>query len=116
SGGRGGGRWLLGYAAPTARGGGYAGQLPAGRRAWRGRHGSSLARAPGRRRVRGAGRLEGAACTLGARHPAGSFAREGRILGALAHVHIARLLDAGASQRRESFLVLEYVDGQRIDE
>jgi serine/threonine protein kinase/Tfp pilus assembly protein PilF len=44
------------------------------------------------------------------------FAREGRILGALAHVHIARLLDAGVSKRRESFLVLEYIDGQRIDE
>ncbi|HEY0336603.1 MAG TPA: protein kinase, partial [Burkholderiales bacterium] len=43
------------------------------------------------------------------------FAREGRILGALSNVHIARLLDAGASKRRESFLVIEYVDGQRID-
>jgi serine/threonine-protein kinase len=43
------------------------------------------------------------------------FAREGRILGALSHVHIARLLDAGVSKRGESFLVIEYVDGQRID-
>src|SRR4051812_48833720 len=42
------------------------------------------------------------------------FAREGRILGALSNVHIARLLDAGVSKRRESFLVIEYVDGQRI--
>jgi serine/threonine protein kinase/tetratricopeptide (TPR) repeat protein len=44
------------------------------------------------------------------------FAREGRILGALAHVHIARLLDAGVSKQRQSFLVLEYIDGQRIDQ
>jgi serine/threonine-protein kinase len=44
------------------------------------------------------------------------FAREGRILGALAHVRIARLLDAGVSKQRQSFLVLEYVDGQSIDQ
>jgi serine/threonine protein kinase len=44
------------------------------------------------------------------------FAREGRILGGLAHTHIARLLDAGVSKRGEPFLVIEYIDGQRIDQ
>lgn len=43
------------------------------------------------------------------------FAREGRILGALSNINIARLLDAGVSKRRESFLVIEYIQGQRID-
>jgi hypothetical protein len=46
----------------------------------------------------------------------GRFAREGRILGALAHPHIGRLLDAGVSDRDELYLVLEYIDGMRIDE
>jgi serine/threonine protein kinase len=43
------------------------------------------------------------------------FVREGRILGALSHVNIARLLDAGVSTRGELYLVLELIDGQPID-
>jgi len=45
---------------------------------------------------------------------AGRFAREGQILGRMAHPHIARLLDAGVAEG-QPYLVLEYVDGQPID-
>lgn len=44
------------------------------------------------------------------------FKREGRILGNLAHPHIAELIDAGVTSDGEPFLVLEYVSGQHIDE
>jgi len=43
------------------------------------------------------------------------FAREGQLLGRLNHPHIARLLDAGVTESGERYLVLEYVDGTRID-
>jgi tetratricopeptide (TPR) repeat protein/tRNA A-37 threonylcarbamoyl transferase component Bud32 len=43
------------------------------------------------------------------------FAREARILGRLSHPHIARLLDAGVTSEGQLYLVLEYVEGQRID-
>ncbi len=43
------------------------------------------------------------------------FAQEGRILAQLAHPHIAMLLDAGFSADGQRYLVLEYVDGERID-
>jgi len=46
----------------------------------------------------------------------GRFEREGRILGALAHPGIARLVDAGTLEDGQPFLVLEYVEGERIDE
>ena len=39
------------------------------------------------------------------------FARERSILAALAHPHIARLLDAGVSAEGQPYLALEYVDG-----
>lgn len=45
----------------------------------------------------------------------GRFKREGKILGQLSHPHIAELLDAGVSPTGQPFLVLEYVDGERID-
>jgi serine/threonine-protein kinase len=44
------------------------------------------------------------------------FRHEGRILARLAHPNIARLLDAGVTESGRQYLVLEYVDGQRIDE
>ncbi|QBB71243.1 tetratricopeptide repeat protein [Pseudolysobacter antarcticus] len=44
------------------------------------------------------------------------FAQEGRILAQLSHPHIAMLLDAGFSSDGQRYLVLEYVDGQRIDQ
>jgi eukaryotic-like serine/threonine-protein kinase len=44
------------------------------------------------------------------------FKREGRILGQLAHRHIAELIDAGVTPRGEPYLVLEYVEGEHIDE
>ena len=44
------------------------------------------------------------------------FKREGRILGQLAHPHIAELLDAGVSASGEPYLVLEYVEGEPITE
>ena len=43
------------------------------------------------------------------------FEREGRILGQLAHPHIAELIDAGITAGREPYIVLEYVDGKHID-
>ena len=45
----------------------------------------------------------------------GRFAREGQLLGRLSHPNIARLLDAGVTGSGERYLVLEYVDGERID-
>lgn len=44
------------------------------------------------------------------------FKREGKILGQLAHPHIAELIDAGVTPGGEPYLVLEYVEGQPIDE
>jgi serine/threonine-protein kinase len=44
------------------------------------------------------------------------FKREGTILGKLAHPLIAELIDAGLTAAGEPFLVLEYVEGQSIDE
>jgi eukaryotic-like serine/threonine-protein kinase len=43
------------------------------------------------------------------------FKREGTLLARLTHVHIARLLDAGVTSTGQPYLVLEYVDGTRID-
>jgi serine/threonine protein kinase len=45
------------------------------------------------------------------------FKREGKILGRLAHPHIAELVDAGVSPTgQQPYLVLEYVDGKPIDQ
>jgi serine/threonine protein kinase len=44
------------------------------------------------------------------------FRREGSLLARLTHPGIARLLDAGVSQDGRPYLVLEYVDGERIDQ
>jgi eukaryotic-like serine/threonine-protein kinase len=43
------------------------------------------------------------------------FSREGSVLARLNHAGIARLFDSGISPDGQRFLVLEYVDGQRID-
>jgi len=43
------------------------------------------------------------------------FRREGTFLARLAHPHIARLFDAGVTLAGQPFLVLEYVEGSRID-
>jgi serine/threonine protein kinase/tetratricopeptide (TPR) repeat protein len=43
------------------------------------------------------------------------FAREGTMLARLAHPNIGRLFDAGVTAAGQPFLVLEYVDGTRID-
>ncbi len=44
------------------------------------------------------------------------FKREGKILGQLAHPHIAELIDAGVTPNGEPYLVLEHVEGEHIDE
>ena len=44
------------------------------------------------------------------------FRREGAILGSLAHPNIAQLLDAGITAEGQPYLVIEYVEGERIDE
>jgi eukaryotic-like serine/threonine-protein kinase len=43
------------------------------------------------------------------------FRAERRILAALDHPHIARLLDGGSTGEGDPFLVMEYVEGQAID-
>ncbi len=43
------------------------------------------------------------------------FVREGSVLARLRHPHIAQLTDAGISPRGQPYLVLEYVEGERID-
>ena len=43
------------------------------------------------------------------------FAREGRLLARLQHPHIARLLDVGETGQGQRYLVLEHVDGERVD-
>jgi serine/threonine protein kinase/tetratricopeptide (TPR) repeat protein len=44
------------------------------------------------------------------------FRREGNILARLRHPRIAHLVDAGVSPAGQPYLVLEHVDGKRIDE
>jgi non-specific serine/threonine protein kinase/serine/threonine-protein kinase len=44
------------------------------------------------------------------------FRRERQILASLNHPNIARLLDGGVSSEGEPFLVMEYVEGVRIDD
>jgi serine/threonine protein kinase len=44
------------------------------------------------------------------------FRREGSIFARLTHPHIAHLVDAGVSPAGQPFLVLEHVDGERLDE
>jgi tRNA A-37 threonylcarbamoyl transferase component Bud32 len=44
------------------------------------------------------------------------FLREGRMLAGLRHRNIANLLDAGRSPYGQHFLVLEFIDGLRIDQ
>jgi serine/threonine protein kinase len=43
------------------------------------------------------------------------FRREGDVLARLSHPHITRLLDAGVGPGGQPYLVLEIVDGERID-
>src|ERR1044071_9391546 len=50
-------------------------------------------------------------------HPAERrFVREGSVLAKLQHPNIARLLDAGVAAHGQPYLVLELVEGMRIDE
>ncbi|HTV96319.1 MAG TPA: serine/threonine-protein kinase [Steroidobacteraceae bacterium] len=44
------------------------------------------------------------------------FRREGRLLARLTHPHIARLIDAGVTASGHPYLILEYVQGTRIDD
>jgi eukaryotic-like serine/threonine-protein kinase len=68
------------------------------------------------------GRFEGQAAVkllnLALLSPIGQtrFRREGSVLARLSHPGIARLFDAGVSPSGQPYLVLEYVDGQPIDE
>jgi serine/threonine-protein kinase len=48
-------------------------------------------------------------------HAAERFTRERQILAGLDHPHIARLLDGGQTSEGWPFLVMEFVDGERID-
>ena len=44
------------------------------------------------------------------------FRRERQLLARVEHPNIARLLDGGMSSRDEPYLVMEYVDGMRLDQ
>ena len=46
---------------------------------------------------------------------AARFRREGTVLARLNHPNIARLLDAGVTAGGQPYLVLEYVEGERLD-
>jgi tetratricopeptide (TPR) repeat protein len=46
---------------------------------------------------------------------AARFQREGTVLARLNHPNIARLLDAGVTPGGQPYLVLEYVEGERLD-
>jgi serine/threonine-protein kinase len=67
------------------------------------------------------GRFEGLAAikliNLAVLDPVGRerFHREGTLLARLSHPNIARLIDAGVTDDGQPFLVLEYVEGRRID-
>jgi serine/threonine protein kinase/tetratricopeptide (TPR) repeat protein len=43
------------------------------------------------------------------------FQREGTLLARLTHPNIARLIDAGVTRTGQPYLVLEYVEGRRLD-
>lgn len=43
------------------------------------------------------------------------FVREGTVLARLRHPHIAQLVDAGVAAGGQPYLVLEYIEGERID-
>ncbi len=49
------------------------------------------------------------------RHTERTFTLEGTLLARLSHPNIARLLDAGVTEAGQPYLVLDYVDGTRID-
>jgi len=67
------------------------------------------------------GRFEGQAAvkllnaSLIGRDGEGRFKREGSFLARLRHPNIAQLIDAGVSPLGQPYLVLEHVDGERID-
>ncbi len=67
------------------------------------------------------GRFEGAVAmkllhpSLVGRTGALRFEREGKVLARLAHPNIAHLLDAGVTDGGQPYLVLEFVEGERID-
>ena len=50
-----------------------------------------------------------------ARHGHARFQREGSLLARLDHPNIARLMDAGVTEAGEPYLILEYVEGERLD-
>ena len=54
--------------------------------------------------------------SVASRAGAERFKREGRILGALVHPHIAELIDAGVMPDGQPYMVLEYVEGEPVDE
>ena len=49
------------------------------------------------------------------RHAEATFTLEGTLLARLSHPNIARLLDAGVTAAGQPYLVLEYVEGTRLD-
>ena len=53
---------------------------------------------------------------LGTQAVIGHFRREERILAGLNHPHIARLYDASVSSEGLPYFVMEYVEGERLDE
>ncbi|HYG80902.1 MAG TPA: serine/threonine-protein kinase, partial [Pyrinomonadaceae bacterium] len=54
--------------------------------------------------------------TFGGPELARRFRQERQILASLSHPNIARLLDGGVSREGEPYLVMEYVEGVRVDD
>ncbi len=77
--------------------------------------GTRLAGAAQRRTVRGLRRGQAAQPRADRRQGDERFRREGTLLARLVHPHIARLLDAGVTADGQPYLVLEFVEGTRID-
>ena len=79
------------------------------------RHGRSLPRGSHRRAIRSAGGHQAGARGHGVGVHRGALPRERQILATLNHPNIARLLDGGTTDDGVPYLVMELIDGERID-
>ncbi len=77
--------------------------------------GTDLARPSQRWAIRGRVAVKLLNAALLGRPSEQRFVREGSVLAKLRHPNIAQLVDAGVAPSGQPYLVLEYVEGQRID-
>ena len=87
------------------------------RRDWRRRNGKGLSRCPRRRSLQERSCDQDRPGGLATRRRTdGAFRSERQILANLDHPNIARLLDGGITEEGVPYLVMEYVDGERLDD